>query len=217
MEHKIVNLILEIDKNVSVDISKVRGFIGNEFKEYNLLHNHYGDDFLFIYPKVQYKFVNQKICILGINEGGDILKIISENLDYLDLDKRYFVTEKIIYEKKFDIKPSNEEKHYKFISPWIALNKFNYKKYKHSYNWKEKKILLNKILIGNILSLSKGLGIVVNKKLYAKSYLNENFINYKSIKMNAFSGEFKINYDLPDYIGIGKGVSHGFGCIKKIS
>ena len=217
MEQRIVNLILKTDKDLSTDVSKVRGFIGNEFKEFNLLHNHYGNDYIFTYPKVQYKILDKKICITGINEGGELLKKISENIDFLDLEERYLITEKTITERKFDIKPSNHEIHYKFITPWIALNKLNYKKYRSLYNWKEKKILLNKILIGNILSLSKGFGIIVNRKLYAKSYLNENFVYYKSIKMNAFSGEFKINFELPNYIGIGKGVSHGYGCIKKIN
>ena len=58
---------------------------------------------------------------------------------------------------------------------------------------------------------------MAHKLKYAKSFLNEEFITYKSVKMNAFKGEFKIHYDLPDYIGIGKGVSQGFGCVKKIN
>lgn len=217
MEYKIVKLFLKTDDILTSNTSKIRGFIGNEFNEYNLLHNHYGKNYLFTYPKVQYKLLDNKILILGINEGGEVLKKISSDLNYLNLDKKYYISEKIIHEKIFDIKPTLDEKHYKFITPWIGLNTNNYQKFKKMNKWLNKKILLNKILVGNILSLSKGLGIIVNKKLYAKSFLNEEHIIYKSVKMNAFKGEFKINYDLPDYIGIGKGVSHGFGCVKKIN
>lgn len=216
MRYNIVILNLKTDKKLNCNASKLRGYIGKEFKDYNLLHNHYGNNFLFKYPKVQYKVINDEILILGINEGGEILKKISSSLNILNLDKKYLITEKLIHEKEFDIKPTSTEKHYKFITPWIGLNNVNYHKFKNLNSWKNKKILLNKILIGNILSLSKGLGIIVNKRLNAKSYLNEKIVIYKSVKMNAFTGEFKIYYDLPDYIGIGKGVSHGFGCIKKI-
>ena len=31
--------------------------------------------------------------------------------------------------------------------------------------------------------------------------------------MQAFTGEFITNFKLPDYIGLGKGVSHGYGTI----
>lgn len=217
MEYNIVKLFLETDDKVLSNTSKIRGFIGNKFKEYNLLHNHYGKNYIFTYPKVQYKIVDNKILIFGLNEGGEVLKKISSDLNFLDLDKRYNINEKIIHEQKFDIKPTIDEKHYKFVTPWIGLNTKNYQKFKKMNNWKDKKILLNNIIVGNILSLSKGLGIIVNKRLYTKSFLNEENIIYKSVSMNAFTGEFKIHYDLPDYIGIGKGVSHGFGCVKKIN
>lgn len=217
MEYNIVKLYLKTDERISAPASKIRGFIGNEFKEYNLLHNHYGKNYLFTYPKVQYKLFDDIILVLGINEGGDVLKKISSDINCLELDKKYRVTEKIIHENKFDIKPTFDEKHYKFVTPWIGLNTLNFQKFKELNSWKEKKFLLNKILVGNILSLSKGLGIIVNKKLYAKSFLNDEYVIYKSVKMNAFNGEFKIHYDLPDYIGIGKGVSQGFGCVKKIN
>lgn len=217
MEYNIVKLFLKTDTKVSSNASKIRGYIGNEFMEYNLLHNHYGKNYIFSYPKVQYKLVDNKILILGINEGGEVLKKIFSDLNYLELDKKYYISEKSIHEKIFDIKPTIEENHYKFVTPWIGLNTKNYQKFKKMNEWSDKKRLLNNIIVGNILSLSKGLGIIVNKRLYAKSFLNEEFIKYKSIKMNAFTGEFKIHYDLPDYIGIGKGVSQGFGCVKKIN
>lgn len=216
MEYNIVKLILKTDEKLSINASKIRGFIGNEFKHSTLLHNHYGKNYIFNYPKVQYKIIDGQILIFGINEGGELLKSISNDLNQLELDKKYDIVEKIIHEGVFDIKPSLKENHYKFITPWIGLNTVNYQKFRKMDNWKDKKILLNKILVGNILSLSKGLGIIVNKRLYAKSYLNENYVIYKSIKMNAFTGEFKICYDLPNYIGIGKGVSQGFGCVIKM-
>lgn len=195
---------------------RLGGFIGNKFKDLTLLHNHYGDTSLFTYPLVQYKVINGNIIILGIEEGGEIINNISSQINSLDLDKQYNVTEKIISQKEVDVKPSSEEKHYVFLTPWIGLNQKNYSKFNSINDWKEKKNFLNNIIVGNLLSMSKGLGIVVNKRLYVKSKLDFKRVQYKSVIMNGFVGEFKVHYDIPDFFGIGKGVSHGFGCVKQI-
>jgi len=217
MKYNIVNLILKTDLNLTASPTKVRGFLGNIYKDYPILHNHYANDkFLYSYPYVQYKIINGDIVIVGIDEGAELLKKIAPELTTLSLDKEYKITEKLIHEKEFDIKPSSEEKHYKFITPWLGLNQNNYKRYINTKDWKEKKDILNKVLVGNILSMSKGLGIIVNKRLYAKTHFEEKIVEYKGVKMNAFMGEFKVHYSLPDYIGLGKGVSQGFGCVKEI-
>ena len=217
MKYNIVNLILKTDSKLEVGPTKVRGYVGNVFKDYPILHNHYANDkFLYSYPYVQYKIINGNIVIIGIDEGGEIIKKIAPELSVLSLDKEYKITEKLIHEREFDIKPSSEEKHYKFITPWLGLNQNNYQKYINTKSWKDKKEILNKVLVGNILSMSKGLGIIVNKRLYAKTHFEEKIVEYKGVKMNAFKGEFKIHYDIPDYFGLGKGVSQGFGCVKQI-
>lgn len=217
MKYNIVTLSLKTDFPIDTTPSKLRGFIGKEYSEYTILHNHIHDDkFLFTYPLVQYKIIEGDAYILGIGEGGELLKKISPELNHLKLNKDYNVVEKIIHEREADIKPSHEEKHYKFITPWLGLNQNNYQKYMDVSDWKEKKTVLNKILVGNILSMSKGLKVIVNKRLYAKSRLEETIVEYKGVKMNAFTGEFKIHYDIPDYFGLGKGVSQGFGCVKQI-
>lgn len=217
MKFNVTDISFKVDEPISASPSKLRGFIGSQFNQYTILHNHYSDNkFLLNYPLVQYKIINDEFHILGINEGGKIIKIISDELDFFDLDKKYHVNKIMINEKEYDIKPSSDEKHYKFITPWLGLNQNNYKRYINSKSWKRKKDILNKVLVGNILSMSKGLGIVVNKRLYAKSHFDEEIAEYKSIKMNAFRGEFKIHYDIPDYLGLGKGVSQGFGTIKQI-
>lgn len=217
MKYNIVNLILKTDLKLTASPTKVRGYMGNAFSEYPILHNHYANDkFLYSYPYVQYKVINGDIVIIGIDEGADLIKKIAPELNELKMDREYKITEKLIHEKEVDIKPSSEEKHYKFLTPWLGLNQNNYQKYMNSESWKDKKEILNKVLVGNLLSMSKGLGIIVNKRLYAKTHFEEKIVEYKGVKMNAFTGEFKVHYDMPDYLGLGKGVSQGFGCVKQI-
>ena len=78
-----------------------------------------------------------------------------------------------LQEKEVDIKPSSEEKHYKFITPWLGLNQVNYQKYSNLTEWKDKKELLNKILVGNLLSMSKGLGNPLAKPELVLSFICE--------------------------------------------
>ena len=65
--------------------------------------------------------------------------------------------------------------------------------------------------------MCKGLGIIVNHRINIKTHLNPQTIQYKSVYMQAFTGEFITNFKLPDYIGLGKGVSHGYGTIININ
>ena len=70
MKLNTVKLILKTDKTVVEGANKVRGYIGNTFKDYPLLHNHYGNDnHLLTYPLVQYKIIGEDVLILGIEEG----------------------------------------------------------------------------------------------------------------------------------------------------
>ena len=212
------NLLIKTDKDISQESNKLRGYIGNKFKNHPLLHNHYGNEkFLYSYPLVQYHILDGQAMIFGIEEGVDVLKDISGDLKELNLDHtHYSIEEKIIREKEVDVNTSNEEYHYKFITPWLALNTQNFKKYNNLDDWKEKKLFLNKILIGNILSMAKGLGIIVNRRIYVKIHLEPVSVNYKSVKMLGFTGEFKVRFKIPDYFGFGKGVSQGFGSVKQI-
>lgn len=217
MKIKSSYLVLKTDKPIRESPSKLRGYLGTRFKEYPLLHNHLEEaGFLYTYPLIQYKVIGGQACILGIEEGSQVIKEISDQIDNLILgSKVYSVEEKILYQKESEIRDSTKTQ-YNFISPWLALNPKNYGIFSNIDNWKDKKIFLNNILIGNILSMCKGLGIIVNKKIYVHSYLEEEMVDFKGIPMNGFKGEFTVNFQIPDFFGLGKGVSQGFGTVKGV-
>jgi hypothetical protein len=68
--------------------------------------------------------------------------------------------------------------------------------------------------VGNILSMCKSLDYVVTSKLYVHSRLDEENVDYKAIPVIGFTGEFRVNFKIPDFFGVGKGVSQGFGVVK---
>lgn len=209
-------LTLKTDKDIIESTNKLRGYIAHNNPNNLLLHNHLDKNILvYSYPLVQYGIINGRAYLFGIDEGVQAIKELSNNLNELKLNRHYNILEKQLTEKEVDINISSEQHKYIFVSPWIGLNQKNYQKYKKIQDQREKKLLINKILIGNILSMCKGLGIIINHKIKVKTHLNIQTVKYKSVYMEAFTGEFITNFQLPDYIGLGKGVSHGYGTIVK--
>ena len=66
--------------------------------------------------------------------------------------------------------------------------------------------------------ISRCKGVVYTVKEKVKCWLNfkGKEVIKKGIKHIGFVGEFKVNFDIPDYLGLGKSVSKGFGTIKKV-
>lgn len=216
MEVRIFKLTFDSMDMARKDIPKIRGFISNKYPEYDELHNHNGDKFIYKYPIVQYKAVSGIPMILGINEGADVLSKLESSIDNLNISGENIE----IYEKGISyvndiLGIADTLLKYKFISPWMALNENNYYKY-YKASDEEKTEIIKKILIGNVLSLCKGLGYTVEEQLNVFVNLQTCKINFKNQEMLGFKGEFLINFHIPDFIGIGKSVSRGFGTVKLI-
>ena len=198
---------------------KLRGYFGNLFKEKSpLLHNHYESGKLrYSYPLVQYKIIDSVPMLLGINEGAELLIELFLKIKELRLEERTFhIYSKNISNKITEIGVSDDLIEYKFKTMWMGLNQNNFSKYMQLLPGKEKEEFLNKVLIGNILSFYKGLNFRIDNKIYAKVKVEEKTSAFKNRKMTVFTGGFLTNAVLPDYIGLGKAVSRGFGAVQKI-
>lgn len=210
-------LILNTDKPVIEPVAKLRGFIGRQFPDYSLLHHHVENGFLCTYPKIQYKIIEGTPFMIGIDEGARVLKEISGNIKKLELGSSvYKVSSKQINEQEAEIVSQKEMYNYRFLTPWFALNQKNYATFIEIKDFREKKLFLNNILIGNLLSMCKGLGIIVNTRLNVHSRLKEERIEFKGIPLTGFTGEFMVNFTIPDFFGIGKNTSHGFGTVRRV-
>lgn len=194
---------------------KLRGYLGNKYDN-DILHNHKEDKYLYRYPLVQYKVIKSRLMAVGINEGSKLVLNVILNEDNIIIDDERVNTFKKSSSKNIvNFGIVDDYMGYKFETPWIALNQKNIEVYSKSSNL-EREELLKKVLIGNIISMSKGLNYTVDKQLYAWINLNEVEVKLKGIRHKAFLGEFKVNFNMPNYIGIGKSVSRGFGTIKSL-
>ena len=76
---------------------------------------------------------------------------------------------------------------------------------------------MEKILIGNLISISKSLGYTVPEPIHVTIHnLKEVKTSLKRTPMLGFLGTFSVNFEIPDYWGIGKSVSRGFGTVLKV-
>ena len=216
MKIKTVTAIFKTNKPVKEDAVKLRGFVGNKFDDEILLHHHItGQQFLFTYPRVQYKIIKGTPLIVGINEGAAVVKNIADDISSFSLGMNtYHVDQLQLISKESRFGYSRAPQHYRLVTPWLSLNKKNYTLYNNSQDWKEKKQILNNILTGNILSLCKGLNYTVYGRLYVHTHLNHQLVTFKGVKHSGFLGRFKVNFHLPEWLGIGKSTSHGFGTVK---
>lgn len=197
---------------------KLRGYFGNLFKEKSpLLHNHFETGELrYSYPLVQYKIIDTIPQLIGIAEGAELLIELFLKIKQLDLnDKIFIIYSKNITNKIEDIGLTESLTDYKFKTLWMGLNQNNFKTYINLLPGHERANYLTKILIGNILSFYKGIGYTVSERIYVKPDLTETISTFKNKKMTVFSGEFISNALLPNYIGLGKAVSRGYGAVKK--
>lgn len=206
-------------KNITLksrDSEKVRGYLGNKYTDIDILHNHNQDKFIYRYPIVQYKVIDKTAMIIGIGEASDLVANIGINEEEILIDNKLInIYEKSISKLNQNYGCNSDYIKYKFITPWIALNQNNISKYKNS-NSIDKEEILKKVLVGNVISMSKGLGYTVDEKVHCWINLKEKEVMIKGIKHIGFIGEFKINFNIPNYLGIGKSVSKGFGTVKKV-
>ncbi len=204
------------------EIHKLRGYIGNIFAQHDLIHNHDAKTgkSIYRYPLIQFKIIDKVPCIIAFTEKA--VQIFNEI--FMTLNEIVIEDKRIpIFEKDFKLENSNfgfsdETFMYKFLSPWIGLNQKNFGIYINLKFQKEKNDLLERILTGNILSMSKYLGLHLdqNQRINIDLKLQQTKVILKGKNMIGFKGIFKTNFMIPNYMGLGKSVSRGFGNIKKI-
>lgn len=223
-EIQLVSLTYDIQDDLSLSYGhKLRGYFANNFKEV-LFHNHQQDGSLrYGYPLIQYKIIDKKPFILGINRGGELIikhflsidRLILNEKEYISPSSRLSVNEEIVKVNNDYDMPIYK---YIFISPWLGLSQENYRVYKNKYinaTKMEKTKFFKSVIIGNILSFAKGIKWWIEEEIKVVPSLSEISVKFKNEEMIGFTGYFFSNVYLPEYIGIGKSTSRGFGTIKR--
>lgn len=197
---------------------QLRGFFATKFNEYAELHQHSADKFIYRYPVVQYKMIDNVPTVIGINEGAEVLKQIFDEYQEIRLGTdTYQIVERGISLKDEEFGISEKIRSYEFVTPWLALNQENYRKYYALKDTPERDEFVRRILIGNLISMSKSLGYEVPGQIKCDAQVHFRKDRLKDVNVMTFTGKFMANFQIPDLLGIGKSVSRGFGAVRQIT
>lgn len=203
------------------EIPLLRGAIIHATESKNsFFHNHLGEQLRYAYPLVQYKRIGGKAAMVFIGDGIDALTdYFKSNTVEVHLGTRQ--TQLVIENVDAHITVVNvwEDMFRYTIRKYLPLNSRNYEIFCNTDSLIEKFSIIERTLTGNLLSFAKGVGLHIGKQLNIKiiNISEPHIYIYKGVKMMGFDLEFKANISLPDYIGLGKGASLGFGMIKKMT
>jgi hypothetical protein len=185
-----------------------------------LFHNHLGEDqYLNRYPLIQYKYQHGKPGLLCIEDGVEEAHHFFTNKNWIiELSGRQMklsIDQLNLNYHEFKILGQNKSY---TIRNWLGLNTDNFKKYKGTEDLAEKIQLLKRVLLGNVLSMAKGIGWYIedNIELQITGISRQYAMPIKGVKVAAFDIRFMCNVLLPDGIGLGKGAGQGYGVVRGI-
>ena len=176
-----ITIRLITDKPVRKTPYQVKGVFMKQFSEEKIvpfldgkLRNKY------LYPRVQVKILNEQIYIIGIKEGVEPVMSLIDNVKSFNFGNITININKYEVEENINqFKVTEKLFRYKFITPWIALNKSTGGKYRFLSD-QEKSLFLNKLIGQNILFIAKK---IVDKKLSVRQ--TENLVKiFKTKKFN---------------------------------
>lgn len=182
------------------------------FPDNPLLHHH-GDGGRFRYsmPDVRFLVIDKTPCLVGLRDGMDMVEVVAKGTKTLKAGRKsYTVTGHDFIEDRMELGIGPGLNQYTSRSPWLALNQKNTTKF-FAADEKENETLLESILTGNFLSLAKNMEITIRGRVLVKLLA---FAAKKVITPNPMRGfevSFVSNMLLPEFLGLGKMVSKGFG------
>ena len=177
------------------------------------MHQHLADGkTAYMYPRVQYRVASGIPKLVAVGEDGMLaVAEATKGLGFLDLDReKYGVNFVQCCKQSVDLCESATALHYRFASPWLALNQANFKVFQSSIA-KDKDLLLERILIGNVLSTCRSLDVLVMDRLTCEFSFRPQPVFVKGQKMIGFVGCFSVNFKIPNTISLGHLVSIGYG------
>lgn len=188
-------------------------------REHPLFHNHLSSDqFLYRYPVIQYKRIGGNPAIVCLEEGVDEIHHLFSNASW-DVrigDRPVQLRIKDMRLNQFTMQAWEHRFPFR-IRNWLALNQKNYELYQELSGLVDRVAFLERILTGNILSLAKGLDWRIDREVIVRidDLSPLRLLRFKDQLLAGFDADFSTNVFLPDFIGLGKGVSTGFGVVTR--
>lgn len=195
----------------------VNRFIGAEDDRF---HNHQsGGKFMYRYPVVQYKSLQQKASLLGLGEAGaEALERLKQRAEFREACQS-FSDER----SAFLLSETNTETlflhsvpvHHNLLDNYIGLNEHNLAKWYERPSLPARSALLETCLVGHILKFCSAIQWLLPSKSLQVELLDFSSHTTRAFghPFLAFQAHFRTNITLPPGIGLGNKVSIGFGMV----
>jgi hypothetical protein len=203
------------------EIKLFRGAVIAALASDNLLfHNHIDDSLRYSYPLIQYKRIGGNAAIICIGEGTEVIgNFFDSQVQRIMLGEREVELKlKDVIGGEFNLTPTLLPHTY-ILKGWLPLNGENYNTYKGLTGVVERVQMLERILVGNILSMGKGLGHRWDDTISCKivDIIRTHPVRNKGIVLLGFDIVWQCNLKLPIGIGLGKNSSIGSGVVFKVN
>jgi hypothetical protein len=212
-----LTLTFDPDRPVHGPAPELRGFFAKKFAGYTELHRQEAGSFIHRYPAVQCKVIRDFPTVIGINEGALFLKEFADESREIQIGPvTYRIAEHDITIRDEGFGISDAIHSYEFATPWLALTQENYKKFYKLTGKPARDEFVQKIFVDTLLSLSKSLGYDVPAPIKCDTNLHFQKDRLDGVSIMTFTGKFQVNFEIPEYLGIGKSVSQGYGAVRRI-
>lgn len=203
------------------DARFLRGVFARVYPNRPEFHGHGPTGLVYEHPRIQYKVVDGRGIIVGLQEGAFLLQV-AEAPVRLRLGTKWLNVsgvDHIVRTVPFGLAERQFE--YRFVTPWVALNEDNHTRFQllRLRGKEATNALMKQVLIGNLLSASKALGYEVPGPIHAEVDAGEptEVIIKPGVVLLGFPGRFRANFSIPTLWGIGKQSARGFGAIERIA
>lgn len=180
-----------------------------------LFHDHLGDKLRYKYPLVQYRESGGHASVFCLGDGAAAMENLLGAASSAEVRIGRRVEKLLVASetRRNDELVLSDVFHEYTIRRYLPLNQENYARYKTLDSIVDRYQMIEKCLIGNILSFAKSMGMFFDQQIEVKiqDVANTHEYIYKKVRMLGFDLKFKANVSLPRHIALGKGVSIGFG------
>jgi len=214
---KLFTITIDSNRSRLETVDQLRPFLAGKFSLYTDLHKEESARFIHRYPVLQCKIVENRILVLGINEGAEFLREFSgETTGFSANGIACTITERepLVRDEEFALRA--EATSYEFLTQWLALNQQNAKKFYTLQGKPARDTFMKMILADNLATLAKSLGYDLPSPITCEGTIRFKKDRIDNTNVMVFSGKFRTNLRIPDYLGIGQSVSAGFGTLRKV-
>ncbi len=184
-------------------------------------HNHRPGDqgVIYRYPLVQYRVRRRNAGLIAIQEAvQDVQATLAEKSWEITWDREPFpLGMEDLRLETYELHLASKPQRYRLYD-YLPFNSENYQDWQQQPNLLQRVKLLNRLLTSHLLVFANGVGWRIPGRFEVEitDMFRQRPVCLHDLKRPAFHLEFETNLFLPPGIGLGKGVSHGFGTLAKV-